>query len=171
MTEQPETIPRHRRACECAEPDPVMQADRKFYCYRCSFETGARPTNLPELEAAAPLRVQPSARELLHEIIQDAYALIDLDAVLSTCRCVPPAAALLVPPDHQCVVKELTAVMGLLTTEINIWLAENHHLPQEEQVGYPPFHLLKIQKQIEARIATLRVPPDRQQEKADDGRS
>ena len=32
-----------RRACNCAEPDPVQQADRKFYCYRCGFETGARP--------------------------------------------------------------------------------------------------------------------------------
>ena len=47
---QPDEVARHRRACECAEPDPVMQADRKFYCYRCSFETGARPPML-ELES------------------------------------------------------------------------------------------------------------------------
>lgn len=40
----------HRRACECEEPDPVMQADRKFYCHQCSFETGARPRSLePEM--------------------------------------------------------------------------------------------------------------------------
>jgi hypothetical protein len=37
---------RQRRACSCVEPDPVMQADRKFYCHRCSFETGARPAML-----------------------------------------------------------------------------------------------------------------------------
>lgn len=30
-------------ACGCAVPDPVMQADGKFYCHRCSFQTGARP--------------------------------------------------------------------------------------------------------------------------------
>jgi hypothetical protein len=38
--EQVETI---RRACVCSEPDPVMQADGKFYCYACSYQTGARP--------------------------------------------------------------------------------------------------------------------------------
>lgn len=38
--------PEHPRACGCAEPDAVMQADGKFYCHRCSFETGARPTML-----------------------------------------------------------------------------------------------------------------------------
>lgn len=44
----------NRRACECAEPDPVMQADRKFYCHTCSFETGARPRGLePENRLAA----------------------------------------------------------------------------------------------------------------------
>lgn len=35
-----------RRACACSTPDPVMQADRKFYCQACSFETGARPSLL-----------------------------------------------------------------------------------------------------------------------------
>jgi len=35
-----------RRACSCEAPDPVMQADGKFYCYACSFETGARPNSL-----------------------------------------------------------------------------------------------------------------------------
>ena len=35
-----------RRACACPTPDLVMQADGKFYCYTCSFETGARPNSL-----------------------------------------------------------------------------------------------------------------------------
>jgi hypothetical protein len=26
-----------QRICTCELPDPVMQADRRFYCYRCSF--------------------------------------------------------------------------------------------------------------------------------------
>lgn len=34
------------RACACDTPDPVMQADGKFYCHRCSFQTGARPESL-----------------------------------------------------------------------------------------------------------------------------
>jgi hypothetical protein len=33
----------HARACVCMTPDPVMQADGRFYCYTCSFQTGARP--------------------------------------------------------------------------------------------------------------------------------
>lgn len=35
-----------RKACVCREPDPVMQADMKFYCHACSYETGARPSCL-----------------------------------------------------------------------------------------------------------------------------
>ena len=34
------------RACDCSISDPVMQADGKFYCYQCSFQTGARPNCL-----------------------------------------------------------------------------------------------------------------------------
>lgn len=34
------------RACGCQTPDPVMQADGRFYCYTCSFQTGARPSAL-----------------------------------------------------------------------------------------------------------------------------
>ncbi len=35
-----------RQACSCPDPDPVMQADGRFYCHRCSFQTGARPRSL-----------------------------------------------------------------------------------------------------------------------------
>lgn len=60
LPQRPE--PRHRRSCECAEPDPVMQADRKFYCYRCSFETGARPACLePEMSQGPEPRWQDIA--------------------------------------------------------------------------------------------------------------
>ena len=34
------------RACVCSAPDPVMQADGKFYCHQCSYQTGARPSAL-----------------------------------------------------------------------------------------------------------------------------
>lgn len=50
-----------RRACECAEPDPVMQADGKFYCYGCSFETGAHPQGLePEDIARRAIAASPA---------------------------------------------------------------------------------------------------------------
>ena len=29
------------RQCSCAIPDPVMQADRRFYCHTCSFQVPA----------------------------------------------------------------------------------------------------------------------------------
>ena len=48
------------RACSCAEPDPVMQADGWFYCHQCSFQTGARPRNL-EPEDAIKRYVQREA--------------------------------------------------------------------------------------------------------------
>jgi hypothetical protein len=51
-----------RRACACAVPDPVMQADAKFYCHQCSFETGARPT---QLEPEAWLRRAEAAEARL----------------------------------------------------------------------------------------------------------
>ena len=44
---------RLRTACSCLEPDPVMQADGKFYCHRCSFETGARPASRRGLTSQA----------------------------------------------------------------------------------------------------------------------
>ncbi len=45
------------RLCVCSEPDPVMQADGRFYCHRCSFQTGARPTPLREVEREQRLAV------------------------------------------------------------------------------------------------------------------
>lgn len=30
-----------RVRCQCAIPDPVMQADRRFYCYTCSLQVPA----------------------------------------------------------------------------------------------------------------------------------
>lgn len=30
-----------RQQCACAVPDPVMQADRRFYCHTCSFQVPA----------------------------------------------------------------------------------------------------------------------------------
>src|SRR5574339_445369 len=30
-----------RSRCRCAVPDPVMQADRRFYCYTCSLQVPA----------------------------------------------------------------------------------------------------------------------------------
>lgn len=53
----------HRRACECREPDPVQQADGKFYCYTCSFETGARPQSLRD---GAALRPPPATETCKH---------------------------------------------------------------------------------------------------------
>ena len=29
------------KVCVCAEPDPVMQADRRFYCHKCSLRVPA----------------------------------------------------------------------------------------------------------------------------------
>jgi hypothetical protein len=46
-------VPPNRRACECDEPDPVMYVNRKFYCYQCSFETGAREMSKPERRVGA----------------------------------------------------------------------------------------------------------------------
>jgi len=54
---------RHRRACECQEPDPVMQADAKFYCYRCSFETGARPNSLEPEQLLMRVQQAEQARD------------------------------------------------------------------------------------------------------------
>ena len=51
---------RRPRACRCAVPDPVMQADGKFYCYTCSFETGSRPRCLEPESQLTDLRARIS---------------------------------------------------------------------------------------------------------------
>jgi len=61
------TLTRQRRACSCASPDPVMQADGKFYCYTCSFETGARPSGL---EPEAWLRQAEQDRAALSTLVE-----------------------------------------------------------------------------------------------------
>ena len=41
----PIAVPRRQGQCNCLIPDPVMQADGRFYCYKCSLLTNARPPN------------------------------------------------------------------------------------------------------------------------------
>jgi hypothetical protein len=57
--EQARDTYRSSQACRCDHPDPVMQADGKFYCYTCSFQTGARPTFL---EPESTIRAADQAR-------------------------------------------------------------------------------------------------------------
>ena len=70
----------HRRACACAEPDPVMQADGRFYCHTCSFETGARPPNLVPEDWMKQLRAAEAEiarlRAALREVIAEMQAAI-----------------------------------------------------------------------------------------------
>lgn len=43
-----------RKQCACEIPDPVMQADLRFYCYTCSFQVPA--VLCPECQGIVVLR-------------------------------------------------------------------------------------------------------------------
>jgi hypothetical protein len=51
----------------------------------------------------------------------------------------------------EAVTVERAACAAIVEAELQHWLAESKGLAEEEQVGYPPFHMLKIKQAIEAR--------------------
>lgn len=56
--------------CVCKIPDPVMQADRRFYCYTCSFQTSARPAGYEDVVVTTrtvtiPLAIKAAVNEAI----------------------------------------------------------------------------------------------------------
>lgn len=64
LTQEREQL-QHGRACQCSLPDPVMQADGKFYCHVCSSETGARPRGLEPEQWYRELQEAKAERDAL----------------------------------------------------------------------------------------------------------
>ena len=67
--------PLTRTRCACQDPDPIMQADGRSYCYICSFWVPA--VICPRCQGIAPIMPAPKTDVLTPEEIQRIREAID----------------------------------------------------------------------------------------------
>ena|SRR3990167_296997 len=148
MSRDPRPAGPRERLCACEIPDPVMQADRRFYCHRCSFPvTAVLCHRCQAIVVAEAPRVEPPANDPTACDCWDVHANLNLTADTCGCNCHGPNLAnqVRVEPPPRAAIEQL---------------ALEYHKVHEGEYGCPGLSCPGVQRLIvfgEA-CATSRLP-------------